>query len=115
GARIAVPVINLTKTRLNDPHLWFLGTNDNPGDYRSSGCSACHVVYANDRDPRHSAIWARFGNTGTTAQADPTIPRDEPGHPIEHRFTRQIPSSQCMSCHMHQPNMFINTMLGYTM
>jgi hypothetical protein len=25
-------VINLTKTRLNDPHLWMLGTNDNPGE-----------------------------------------------------------------------------------
>ncbi|HUP29902.1 MAG TPA: hypothetical protein VM122_07000, partial [Usitatibacter sp.] len=47
GSRIAVPVINVTKTRLNDPHLWFLGTNEQPGDYRSSGCSACHAVYAN--------------------------------------------------------------------
>ena len=55
GARIAVPVINITKTRLNDPFTWFLGTNDQPGDYRSSGCASCHVVYANDRDPRHSA------------------------------------------------------------
>ena len=31
--------------------LSFLGTNDHPGDYRSSGCTACHVVYANDRSP----------------------------------------------------------------
>ena len=115
GARIAVPVLNMHKTRLNDPHLWFLGTNDNPGDFRSSGCSACHVVYANDRDPRHSAGYARFGNEGTSQQADPTIPHGEPGHPLKHVFTRQIPTSQCMVCHMHQPNMFINTMLGYTM
>lgn len=115
GARIAVPVINITKTRLNDPHLWFLGTNDNPGDFRSSGCTACHVIYANDRDPRHSLIYARHGNQGFSQQADPTIPRNEPGHPLKHEFTRRIPSSQCMSCHMHQPNMFMNTMLGYTM
>jgi hypothetical protein len=115
GSRIAVPVLNIHKTRLNDPHLWFLGTNENPGDFRSSGCSACHVVYANDRDPRHSAIYARFGHSGTTRQKDPTIPRDEPGHPLQHVFTRSIPTSQCMICHMHQPNMFINTMLGYTM
>ena len=54
GARIAVPVINITKTRLNDPLTWFSGTNDQPGDYRNSGCSACHSVYANDRDPAHS-------------------------------------------------------------
>jgi hypothetical protein len=46
GARIAVPVLNIHKTRLNDPLMWFLGTNDQPGDYRSSGCTACHVVYA---------------------------------------------------------------------
>jgi hypothetical protein len=115
GARIAVPVINITKTRLNDPHLWFLGTNDNPGDFRSSGCSACHVVYANDRDPRHSAIYAKFGNFGESQQVDPTIPAGVKGHPLKHEFTRQIPTSQCMICHMHQPNMFINTMLGYIM
>jgi hypothetical protein len=115
GARIAVPVINITKTRLNDPHLWFLGTNDNPGDFRSSGCTACHVVYANDRDPRHSAIYAQFGNFGQSQQVDPTIPMGVKGHPLKHEFTRAIPTSQCMICHMHQPNMFINTMLGYIM
>ena len=49
GARaggIAVPVINITKTRLNDPLMWFLGTNEQPGDYRSSGCTACHTLAA---------------------------------------------------------------------
>ncbi len=115
GSRVAIPVLNIHKTRLNDPFTWFLGTNDNPGDFRSSGCSACHVIYANDRDPRHSAIYAKFGNMGTSQQADPTIPKNVPGHPLKHEFTRAVPTSQCMICHMHQPNMFINTMLGYTM
>ena len=46
--------VSLTKTRLLDPTLNFLGTNDHPGDYRSSGCTACHVVYANDRSKVHS-------------------------------------------------------------
>ncbi|MDZ7825007.1 MAG: hypothetical protein U5R48_01970 [Gammaproteobacteria bacterium] len=115
GQRISVPLINLTKTRLNDPLMWFLGTNEQPGDFRTSGCGACHVVYANDRDPRHSGKWAEHGHMGRTATVDPTIPRDEPGHPIRHEFTRSIPTSQCMSCHMHQPNMFVNTYLGYTM
>lgn len=115
GARIAVPVINITKTRLNDPLMWFLGTNDQPGDYRSSGCASCHVVYGNDRDPRHSGNYARHGHWGTSASEDPLIPKDEPGHPISHQFTRAIPTSQCMVCHMHQPNMFMNTYLGYTM
>lgn len=115
GLRIAVPVINITKTRLNDPHMWFLGTNEQPGDYRSSGCSGCHAVYANDRDPAHSGRYAAFGNTGKSQSADPTIPRDEPGHPIKHEFTRAVPSSQCMVCHMHQPNVFVNSYYGYIM
>ena len=115
GARIAVPVLNIHKTRLNDPLMWFMGTNDNPGDYRSSGCSSCHVVYANDRDPRHAGPYAKFGHDGTTQTADPTIPKGESGHPLKHEFTRAIPTSQCMICHMHQPNMFMNSFLGYTM
>ena len=115
GARISIPLLNMTKTRLNDPHTWFLGTNDQPGDYRSSGCAACHVVYANDRDPRHSAGYASAGHKGESQTSDPTIPRQESGHPIKHIFTRAIPTSQCMSCHMHQPNMFVNSYLGYTM
>lgn len=115
GARIAVPLINITKTRLNDPYTWFIGTNDQPGDYRHSGCAACHVVYANDRDPRHSGPYAAAGHDGTTRTRDPTIPREVPGHPLEHRFTRAVPTSQCMVCHMHQPNMFLNSFLGYTM
>ena len=115
GLRIAVPVINITKTRLNDPHMWFMGTNEQPGDYRSSGCSGCHAVYANDRDPAHSGPYAAFGNTGTSQSADPTIPRNEPGHPIKHAFTRSVPSSQCMVCHMHQPNVFVNSYYGYIM
>ncbi len=115
GSRISVPVLNMTKTRLNDPHLWFLGTNDQPGDYRSSGCTACHSVYANDRDPKHSGPYAKFGNTGESQSDDPTIRRGESGHPLEHKFTRAIPSSQCMVCHMHQPNVFVNTFYGYIM
>jgi hypothetical protein len=115
GARIAVPVINITKTRLNDPNLWFMGTNDQPGDYRQSGCAACHVVYANDKDPRHSSVYASAGHDGTSQTLDPTIDKTTPGHPVRHAFTRAIPTSQCMVCHMHQPNMFMNSMLGYTM
>ena len=115
GNRISVPVINVMKTRLNDPHMWFLGTNEQPGDYRSSGCTGCHAVYANDRDPKHSGHYAAFGNNGLSRTADPTIPRDQPGHPLKHEFTRAIPSAQCMVCHMHQPNVFVNSYYGYIM
>ncbi len=134
GLRVAVPVLNIHKTRLNDPLMWFMGTNDQPGDYRSSGCSGCHVVYANDREPRHSLTYAPYGRDGQTITVDPTIAGKrvaarpgqmaeadaqgmvkESGHALQHVFTRSIPTSQCMSCHMHQPNVFVNSYLGYTM
>ncbi|MCX7863990.1 MAG: cytochrome c3 family protein, partial [Novosphingobium sp.] len=153
GLRVAIPVLNIHKTRLNDPFTWFLGTNDQPGDYRSSGCSACHVVYTNSREPRESSIYAALGRDGQTITRDPMIaaklepPRDqthgdghggkhganvydeghagdghgksakekERGHPLQHVFTRAIPTAQCMTCHMHQPNVFVNPYLGFTM
>ncbi|WP_341712263.1 hypothetical protein [Erythrobacter sp.] len=161
GLRVAIPVLNIHKTRLNDPFMWFMGTNDQPGDYRHSGCSGCHVVYANDREPRHSLIYAQYGRDGQTQTVDPTIASlyegargdghgdghggghgavkepggemahgaeayadaahgddgqvRESGHPIRHTFTRSIPTAQCMNCHMHQPNIFLNSYLGYTM
>jgi len=161
GLRVAIPALNIHKTRLNDPFTWFMGTNDQPGDYRHSGCASCHVVYANDREPRHSLIYAQYGRDGQTITADPTIAGKiehaagygeksgshgavkepghddhgddsgagkraddgltiggqlkEKGHPLQHVFTRAIPTSQCMNCHMHQPNIFLNSFLGYTM
>ncbi len=168
GLRAAIPVLNIHKTRLNDPFTWFMGTNDQPGDYRHSGCAACHVVYANDREPRHSLTYSQYGRDGQTITVDPTInrkmqgdhgdghgddhaaatdqhhndtdshsssghggliqpglgegsgggefdPNRERGHPLQHVFTRAIPTSQCMNCHMHQPNIFLNSYLGYTM
>ncbi len=116
GLRVAIPILNIHKTRLNDPFMWFMGTNDQPGDYRHSGCAGCHVVYANDREPRHSLTWAAAGRDGQTRTVDPTLAgRTESGHPVEHAFTRSIPTAQCMTCHMHQPNIFLNSFLGYTM
>src|SRR5579884_623925 len=115
GLRVSIPILNITKTRLNDPTTWFLGTNDNPGDYRNSGCASCHVIYGNDRDIQESGPYAAFGNRGTSASTDPTIRKGESGHPLRHIFTSAIPTSQCMICHMHQPNLFLNTYLGYTM
>ena len=66
-------LVSLNKTRLFDPTLNFLGTNDHPGDYRSSSCTNCHVVYANDRSPVHSGPYANYGNWASVL-ARPTIP-----------------------------------------
>ena len=106
-------LIGLQKTRLLDPTLNFLGSNDHPGDYRSSGCTACHVVYANDRSPVHSGPYAKFGNRGTSANPDPTIPKDEPGHPIAHDFVWAPPTSQCMVCHIHPGTTVMNSYVGF--
>ncbi|HEY6387183.1 MAG TPA: hypothetical protein VIX91_16030 [Candidatus Acidoferrum sp.] len=106
--------LGLQKTRLVDPAMSLPGTNDHPGDYRASGCTACHVVYANDRDPSHSGFYSQFGHTGFSASTDPTIPKNEPGHPIKHAFTRSIPSSQCMVCHIHPGTNMLTTYFGLT-
>jgi hypothetical protein len=108
-------VLGAQKTRLLDPMLWFLGTNDHPGDYRSSGCSACHVIYANDRSMVHSGPYARFGNKALSANLDPTIPKNEPGHPIDHKFAKGngIPTSQCIVCHIHPGTTVMNSYTGF--
>ena len=64
--------------------------------------------------PEHSGPYAALGNTGFSASRDPTIPKNEPGHPIQHELTRSIPSSQCMVCHMHPGTNMVATYFGYT-
>ena len=113
--------IGLQKTRLLDPTLNFLGTNDHPGDYRSSGCSACHVLYANDRSPIASGFIAKYGNRGRAAAetddwvqaVDPMIRKDQSGHPIQHKFELRMPTSQCMVCHVHPGTNVLNSYLGF--
>jgi hypothetical protein len=110
--------LGLQKTRLLDPMLSMMGTNDQPGDYRSSGCTACHVVYANDRDPQHSAQFAKFGHTGESFSGDAALcdaqNKGERGHPVRHQFTRAIPSSQCIVCHVHPGTNVLMTYYGST-
>ncbi len=55
-----------------------------PYFYRSTGCSACHTPY---------------NANGLYTGGDPTIPRDQPGYPAQHRLTTQIPYTQCDTCH----------------
>lgn len=68
------------------------------GDFRGMGCSACHIPYSNE---------------GYYEGNDPTIPRNEPGHPLVHSIqaTREaqvrvhnkqysgIPIETCTTCH----------------
>lgn len=107
--------LGLQKTRLLDPMLSMPGTNDHPGDFRHSGCTACHTPYANDRDPAHSTPeLAAMGNMGRSHSIDPTLPKNESGHPARHILTSAIPTSQCIVCHMHPGTSFANQYLGTT-
>lgn len=70
-------------------HLWSQGRAVRgrlgmDGDYRGEGCAACHVTYAED---------------GRSKSQDPTIDKQEPGHPERHRFTSRIPTETCAHCH----------------
>jgi hypothetical protein len=64
-------------------HLTEPAANE-PYRYRATGCAACHVLYNDD---------------GRYTGADPTLSRDEPGHPARHQLTTAIPFSQCNHCH----------------
>ena len=54
------------------------------GDYRGEGCAACHVEYALD---------------GLSESADPSVVKNEPGHPRRHAMTRTPTTDTCVSCH----------------
>jgi len=68
-------------------HFW-VDRNDSDhsafADYRAQGCATCHVLY--DDDGKYK------GN-------DPTIPKDQSGHPKVHQITTAIPAEQCIHCH----------------
>jgi hypothetical protein len=55
-----------------------------PQNVFSSGCAACHLLYAED---------------GLGQSGDPNISRTEIGHPIQHQIARTIPDRQCEYCH----------------
>jgi hypothetical protein len=64
-------------------HLYTEGVHS-PGDFRASGCAACHVFY---------------NNAGTYAGNDAAIDKTKSGYPQKHRFVRAIPNDQCLHCH----------------
>jgi|Deesub1362A_J573_1020465.scaffolds.fasta_scaffold00027_138 hypothetical protein len=64
-------------------HLWSSG-HERDGDYRASGCAACHVIYSDD---------------GVYEGGDKAIPKGQKDRPIVHRITSKIPVYQCLHCH----------------
>jgi hypothetical protein len=64
-------------------HLWSEGRKV-PGDMHAGGCSACHVLYADD---------------GLSLSGDPTLDKTEKGRARKHEITVKIPAEQCRHCH----------------
>ncbi len=64
-------------------HVWSDG-HQRDGDYRASGCAACHILYSDN---------------GTYEGGDKAIAKDQKDRPIVHRITRKIPETQCIHCH----------------
>ena len=78
-----------------------------PGDYRSRGCAACHMIYSNDGDTftQDRAIQSKVRRNQTKrenrfkrkfASKSLTNPR---AYPVIHKFTNAVPSVQCEHCH----------------
>ena len=105
------------KTRLNDPHLWFLGTNDQPGDYRSLGLHRAATSstpttatrrtpartrsYGHDGPQRRRAIRRSRRTSGPSDRArvharDPVAPvHDLPHAPAEHVREHASSATRC--------------------
>jgi hypothetical protein len=64
-------------------HLWSSG-HEREGDYRGSGCAACHMVYT---------------DKGTYEGGDRAVPKDRKDRPRLHKLTNVIPVFQCLHCH----------------
>ncbi len=63
-------------------HLWNSRYRKKMG--RMEGCPACHAPY---------------GKEGHYVGCDPTVKRDEVGHPATHTITNKIPDDRCRACH----------------
>ncbi len=64
-------------------HIWSDG-HQRDGDYRASGCAACHVIYS---------------DAGLYEGKDKAIDKSKKDRPMFHRITSKIPEYQCIHCH----------------
>ena len=76
-----------------------------PGDYRSTGCSACHMIYTNDgislsHDRAIQALQKKREKQNRFERkfASKSL-SNRRGYPLLHKFTTAIPSVQCEHCH----------------
>lgn len=72
-------------------HLWGSRPRETMG--RLEGCPACHAPY---------------GERGHYSGGDPTIKRNETGHPATHTITNLIPNDRCRACHNRSARVGLN-------
>lgn len=87
--RLSTHYTDLPRKECMQCHLWSEGRAVRgrvgfDGDYRGSGCAACHVSYSSD---------------GLSRSSDAAAVRAEPGHPARHEMTRAPTTQTCVSCH----------------
>lgn len=77
------------------------------GDYRATGCAACHMIYANTGETitGDKAIQATQKKNQAEKAASKVLTADvsglisKRGYPMKHRLTTAIPTVQCVRCH----------------
>lgn len=100
------PVDDFLRTRCLRCHLGGEAPH-RPGDYRASGCAACHMVYNNDgismsHDRAIQSLqrkeFDRHRNFFGQKEAARSL-ENRRGYPVMHKFTLAVPSVQCEHCH----------------
>jgi len=76
-------LVDLMRKECMQCHLWTEGVQ-RKADYRGTGCVACHMT---------------FDAEGLSQSGDPTIPKNQHGHPLKHVLTKKVPISTCATCH----------------
>lgn len=77
------------------------------GDFRATGCAACHMIYANTGQSvtGDKAIQKTQKANLEAKNKDPKLKMDlsglisKRGYPLKHRLTTAIPTVQCVRCH----------------
>lgn len=77
------------------------------GEYRATGCAACHMIYANTGQTMtgDKAIRKTQKANNEAKAKDTRLKSDlsglvgKRGYPMKHRMTTAIPTTQCVRCH----------------
>src|SRR5436190_404247 len=77
------PFFDLLRKECTSCHLW-TPAKGLKGNVRATGCAACHMPYAED---------------GKSQGGDQAMPKEKVGRPLRHELTKQIPVTQCATCH----------------